>query len=102
MIFRHFFASLILFAVKFVGCFIFISLIIFLNLFLSSAISIEFREVPKIFIPSLTKCLARFKGVCPPNCNIKPRRFPFLFSTFIISITSSGVKGSKYNLSEVS
>jgi hypothetical protein len=60
--------------------------------------------VPKIVIGILfiSNSLDSFNGVCPPNWTIAPRRFPFLDSTFIISETSSRVKGSKYNLSDVS
>ena len=55
------------------------------NLCLSSALSIETADVPRIFIPLLYNLGARLFGICPPVETITP----FGFSSSIISITLS-------------
>ena len=91
-------------AIPFFGWRIFKLDINFWNLSLSSARSIASWEVPKILISILlfSNSFASFKGVCPPNWTIIPNKFPDDFSILIISIRSSKLRGSKYNLSEVS
>ena len=74
------------------------SLISELNLSRSSAKSILSGEVPIIFPPEASISNASFKGVWPPKCTIIPSGFSLL----IIETVSSIVRGSKYNLSEVS
>ena len=74
----------------------------FLNLFLSSAKSMESNEVPNIFILFLVKLAANFKGVWPPNWTIQPKSVPLLASALQISITDSSSRGSKYKRSDVS
>ena len=65
---------------------------------LSSALSILSTLEPIIFIPHLANGPAKLIAVCPPNCTITPSGC----SRSITFKTSSKVKGSKYNLSEVS
>jgi len=74
------------------------SSIIASNLFLSSAASTISADVPKILTPISEIALINFIAVCPPNWQITPSGFSFS----IISLTSSDVNGSKYNLSDVS
>ncbi len=57
----------------------------------SSARSIESGDVPMIGTPASCRRIARFRGVCPPNCTITPSGF----STSTMFITSSNVSGSK-------
>ena len=68
------------------------------NSSLFSALSIDSTLVPIIGAPKSCNFLAKLSGVCPPNWTITPSGF----SLSIIFITSSKVKGSKYNLSDVS
>ena len=91
----------ILYAIPFLGCFKFSLERIFLKSSLSSARSIVFVDVPKIFV-SFSISFAIFNGVWPPNWIILPNKFPFFFSISIISLTFSEVRGSKYKRSDVS
>ena len=61
------------------------------NLFLSSAISIDFAEVPRIFTPALSRRDARIFGICPPVETITPSGD----SSETISITRSNESSSK-------
>jgi hypothetical protein len=54
--------------------------------------------VPRIFTPARKRGMARRSGVCPPNWMTTPSGF----SSSTMFITSSKVRGSKYNRSDVS
>ncbi len=65
---------------------------------LSSAMSMVSAEEPRMGILFAARVFVSFMAVCPPKATTTPRGF----SIFIMSITSSGDRGSKYSLSPVS
>ena len=68
------------------------------NSSLSSAASTSSAAVPQIGTPIFIKSSVSLMAVCPPNCTTAPSGL----SNSTIASISSGVRGSKYNLSAIS